>query len=53
MWLINDDFEVVQSYYREGNKEKLNVEKLLEQGRYFASEEDAQAWLDAMKNNRR
>ncbi|HGO5853324.1 TPA: pyruvate kinase [Mannheimia haemolytica] len=45
-YLIDDDFKIKRStngWYR----------KLLEEGRYFATEEDAQAWLDAMRNSRR
>lgn len=44
-YLIDDDFKIKRStngWYR----------KQLEEGRYFATEEDAQAWLNAMKNNR-
>lgn len=44
-YLIDDDFKIKRStngWYR----------KQLAEGRYFATEEDAQEWLNAMKNNR-
>lgn len=53
MWFLNNDFKPTKSnYYQDTNKGAVS-QKIMEQGLYFASEEDAQAWLDAFKNSRR
>ncbi|MDW0618579.1 pyruvate kinase [Mannheimia haemolytica] len=49
MWFIDNDFTVVKSMFANAPF----VKKFLPQGRCFASEEDAQEWLDAMRNSRR
>lgn len=50
MWYIDTDFNVKKYEYNKENPVIVNP-FYLQKGRYFASEEDAQAWLDAMKNN--
>ena len=40
------------SQYEEKNPDSYS-KIILEEGGYFATKEDAQAWLDAMRNNRR
>ncbi|MDW0697833.1 hypothetical protein P2I45_13430, partial [Mannheimia haemolytica] len=49
MWFIDNDFTIVKSMFANAPF----VKKFLPQGRCFASEEDAQEWLDAMRNSRR
>ena len=51
MWFI-DELRVEKSSYTDDNQDAIN-EDLLEAGCYFATKEDAQAWIDALKNNRR
>ena len=41
------------SQYEENNPNSTYSNIILEEGGYFATKEDAQAWLDAMRNNRR
>lgn len=54
MWFITSTFTVTQSTYSsDTTKEKTVSEEILEQGLYFASREDAQIWLDTLKNNRK
>lgn len=45
-YLIDDDFNIKRSTNGWYNSK-------LREGRYFATEEDAQAWLGAMRNNRK
>lgn len=53
MWFIGSDGVVFKSDFQKDNpKRTCNIDKF-NAGFYFGSEEDAQAWLDAMKNNRR
>lgn len=52
MWFISEEFNVYKSSYSERCITNLSND-WFSQGRYFASEEDAQAWIDAFKNNRR
>lgn len=53
MWYIPiNSREVYKSGYCKSDKNSLN-EDFLENGFYFATEEDAQKWLDAMRNARR
>lgn len=47
MWFINLDGEVSKSNYKKNSISKESFERRI----YFGSEADAQAWLDAMKNN--
>lgn len=47
MWFISSRFTIIKSAGDGGSKE------FLEEGRYFASEYDAQEWLNAMLNSRR
>ncbi|MEG9481270.1 pyruvate kinase [Mannheimia sp. HC-2023] len=47
MWFISSRFTIIKSAGDGGSKE------FLEEGRYFASEYDAQEWLNAMRNSRR
>lgn len=47
MWFITPRFTILRSVLPSGSK------AFLEDGRYFASEADAQAWLDALRNNRK
>lgn len=49
MWFIDNDFIIVKSMFSNAPFAK----RFLSQGRCFASEEDAQAWLDAMRDSRR
>ncbi|HDZ6727040.1 TPA: pyruvate kinase, partial [Mannheimia haemolytica] len=43
MWFIGDNFNVIKSNFPTHSY----IEKLFDQGLYFASAEDAGAWLDA------
>ncbi|WP_424411178.1 pyruvate kinase [Pasteurella sp. PK-2025] len=53
MWLINKyGLNIEKSSYSQRFNDGLSEECLLE-GRYFATKEDAQAWLDAMRESRR
>lgn len=52
MWFISDEFNVYKSSYSERCIDNLSND-WFSQGRYFASEADAQAWVNAFKNNRR
>ena len=53
MWFIGSDGVVFKSDFQKDNpKRTCNMDKF-NAGLYFGSEEDAQAWLDAMRNNRR
>lgn len=52
MWLITVNNQVIRSSYSENDLNSYQP-NWLEQGKYFASEEDAQAWVDALKNNRK
>ncbi|MEE3731729.1 Uncharacterised protein [Mannheimia haemolytica] len=47
MWFISSRFTIIKSAGDGGSKE------FLEEGRYFASEYDAQEWLNAMRNSSR
>ncbi|HGO5853582.1 TPA: pyruvate kinase [Mannheimia haemolytica] len=47
MWFISSRFTIIKSAGDGGSK------KFLEEGRYFASEYDAQEWLNAMRNSSR
>lgn len=49
MWFINLDGEVSKSNYKKNSISKESFERRI----YFGSEQDAKAWFDAMKNNRR
>lgn len=51
MYLITSNFEIYESDFKEG-RGGYNISALAE-GRYFATKEDAQEWLDAMRNARR
>lgn len=56
MWLINTDFKVVESSYDSDsgmNSISKEYRHRFDAGLYFASEEDAQAWVDAFKNSRK
>lgn len=54
MWYITSIFTVTQSTYSENSdKEKTVSNWILEKGLYFATKEDAQIWLDTLKNNRK
>lgn len=54
MWFITSSFTVTQSTYSsDTTKEKTVSEEMLKQGLYFATREDAQAWLNTLKNSRR
>lgn len=52
MWLISEEFNVYESSYSERCITNLSND-WFSQGRYFASKEDAQAWVNALKNNRK
>lgn len=52
MWFITESGEAVKSNYRYDYTDALNLEGFAS-GLYFATEEDAQEWLDAMRNARR
>lgn len=54
MWLISNMCTVCKSSYKENEiyNSSQNKERF-EAGFYFGSKEDAQAWLDALKDNRR
>lgn len=53
MWFIGSDGVVFKSDFQKDNQTRTcNMDKF-NAGFYFGSEEDAQAWLDAMRNNRR
>lgn len=49
MWFITIDNEVSKSNYKNNSISKETFERRI----YFGSEQDAKAWLDAMRNNRR
>lgn len=51
MWFINMYFELQKSEYSKDDLDSY-PNKRMQHGGYFASEKDAQEWLDAMKNNR-
>lgn len=56
MWVIDTDFTVFESIYNSNTGMKAISEEYrnrFDAGLYFASKEDAQAWLDALKNSRR
>lgn len=56
MWFIDTDFKVVESMYTSDlgmNSISKEYRYRFDAGLYFASEEDAQAWVDAFKNNRK
>lgn len=54
MWYISAGDTVCKSSYKENEIYKFSQDKeRFEAGFYFGSEADAQAWLDALKNNRR
>ncbi len=48
MWFISHN-KVIKSSYQKSNITKDEFEQLT----YFGSEKDAQAWIDAMRNNRK
>lgn len=50
MWFVQGN-KVIESGYSKTNKAYSN--EMLKDGHYFSSKKEAQAWLDAMKNNRR
>ena len=50
MWFIQDS-RIIKSSYTKKNPSHSQV--MLDDGFYFATKEDAQMWLDAMKNNRK
>lgn len=50
MWFIQD-VKVIKSSYTKKNH--LHNQEMLDDVFYFATKEEAQAWLDALKNNRR
>lgn len=52
MWFITESGEAVKSNYRYDYTDALNLEGFAS-GLYFATKEDAQEWLDAMRNARR
>ena len=53
MWFLTIFNCIGKSYFNSNNLNEKYNEWMLEEGHYFDSKEDAQAWLDAMKNNRR
>lgn len=53
MWYINADREVVASSYENYQYMTDYDLRIFGKGFYFATKEDAQAWLDAMRNNRK
>lgn len=53
MWFINGNLEVKKSKYNGDFSMDIVDLHVFNKGLYFASEEDAQAWVDAFKNNRR
>lgn len=57
MWLLGDSFNVMRPHpinvKREEPKTMELIQECLNNGRAFATDEDAQAWLDALRDNRR
>lgn len=55
MWFISNcfRFQVKKSSYGSKSEMLREDKRCFQEGRYFASEADAQAWLDAMRNSRR
>ncbi len=53
MWFIKDNGVILKSGYLERDPSRTYNRDKLNAGFYFGSKEDAQAWLDAMKKNRR
>lgn len=51
MWFVGGGSKVMKSSY-DASDPRYSVE-MLKDGRYFATQEEAQAWLDALKNSRR
>ncbi len=51
MYVIDSNFEIYKSDFKEGRRRYST--KAFAQGRYFATREDAQEWLDALRNARR
>lgn len=53
MWFIGGGCKAMKATYDVNDPSSRYSQEMLEDGRYFATQEDAQAWLDALKNSRR
>lgn len=53
MWFIGGGCKAMKSSYDVNDPSSRYSQEMLEGGRYFATQEDAQAWLDALKDSRR